>query len=171
MSYIKQANTPTQAATDAINAALAFAKVDASEAAALVAAAATVQLDSGQTVLCSCIPADRPDTPEFDLLTVAVELVDGAYRQRANGNPVCVAWWTSVAPDSLAGITMDTARKACLMIALGEPQPHIPVPNPDENGPTEQDVFQLTHHEALCRSIRTVIAAADQAASALADVL
>lgn len=171
MSYTKQTNTPNQAATDAINAALAFAKVDASEAASLVAAASTVQLDSGQTVLCSCSPADRPDTPEFDLLTVAVELVDGAYRQRANGNPVCVAWWTSVAPDSLASITMDTARKACLMIALGEPQPQILVPNPDENGPTEQDVFQLTHHEALCRSIRTVIAAADQAASALADVL
>lgn len=171
MSYTKQTNTPTQAATDAITAALASAKVNAAEVPALVTSAATVQLDSGQTVLCSCVPADRPETPEFDLLTVAVEMVNGVYRQRANGNPVCSVGWTSIAPDSLADVTMDTARKACLMIALGETQPRIPVPNPDENGPTEQDVFQLTHHESLCRSIRTLIAAADAAESALADVL
>lgn len=171
MSYTKQTDTPTQAATDAITAAITYAKVDAAVAPPLVAAAATVQLDSGQIVLCSCVPADRPETPEFDLLTVAVEMVNGTYRQRANGNPVCAVGWTSVAPDTLASVTMDTARKACLMVALGEPQPQIPVPNPDENGPTEQDVFQLTHHEALRRSIRTLIAAADAATAPMADVL
>jgi hypothetical protein len=170
MSYTKLETTLD--ATSAVADLLAQNKIDTSGVAdELLAAGAAVTLDSGQTVWCSCIVHDRPETPPIDLLVAAIEFVDGAPRTKANGQIVGTANWRQVWPAPLASWGVDTVRKACLMLALGEPQPQVPIPDPAEGGPTEQDVFQIPATDAAASSIRAAISAADQLAAPLADVL
>lgn len=140
-------------------------------AAQLIAAAGAVTLDTGQTVWCSCVVHDKPETPQIDLCAVALECVNGAPRSKPNGQLVGVTAWRGVWPAALAEMGVDTIRKACLMIALGEPQPQVPVPVPAQGGPTEQDVFPMPASDAAAASIRAAISAADQLAAPPADVL
>jgi hypothetical protein len=137
----------------------------------LLAAGAYVTLDSGQTVWCSCIVHDRPETPQIDFLVVAVEIDADGPRVKQNGQMVALATWRGVMPEHLDAWGVDTVRKACLMIALGEPQPQVPIPLPAEGGPTEQDVFVLPAFDSANGSIRAHISSADQLAAPLADVL
>lgn len=139
---------------------------------ALTAAGSAVTLDTGQIVWCSCVVHDKPETVQIDLLTVALQLVDGAARQKANGQIAGIATWRGVMQEHLDAWTVSTVRKACLMIALGEQQPQVPIPNPDPApAPQTQDVFLLQPMEASNGSVRTAIAVADQLAAPLADVL
>jgi hypothetical protein len=136
----------------------------------LVAAGSAVTLDTGQTVWCSCVVHDRPETAPIDLCVVAIQCVNGAPRVKANGQIVGTATWRQVWPAPLAEYGVDTVRKACLMLALGEPQPQVPIPNPDPApAPQQQDVFPIAAADA--GSIRAAITAADQLAAPLADVL
>lgn len=138
---------------------------------ALIAAGGTVTLDTGQTVWCACIFADDPATPAVELCVVAAEFVAGALRTKPNGQPVACVSWPSMTVNHLTDWTAGVVRKAALMIALGEPQPQVPIDNPDEGGATEQDVFVLSDSAALNMSIRTWIAAADATTAPLTDVL
>ncbi|SEJ56214.1 hypothetical protein [Frateuria terrea] len=138
----------------------------------LIAAGSAVMLDTGQTVWCSCVVHDKPETVAIDLLAVAMQLVDGAPRQKANGQIAGVATWRGVMQEHLDAWTVSTVRKACLMLALGEPQPQVPIPSSDPPpAPQVQDVFPTPAMDAANGSIRTAIAVADQLAAPLADVL
>lgn len=155
----------------AVRASLAQDKIfDESLADALTAAGAVVQLETGSCVWVSCVVHDRPDTPEIDLAVLSLEVDDaGVPRKKANGNYVSHAFWSNVWPARLAELGVDTVRKALMMVALGEPQPQVPIPSPAENGPTEENAIPLTTPEA--NSIRSQITAADELAAPLADVL
>lgn len=138
----------------------------------LIAAGAYVTLDSGQTVWCSCIVHDRPETPQIDFLTAAIEVLPDGPRGKANGQIVGLATWRGVMPEHLDAWSVDTVRKACLMIALGEPQPQVPIPNPaPAPAPQQQDVFVLPAFDTANGSIRAHITSADQLAAPLTDVL
>lgn len=170
MSYVKSGITVTGLA-EAIAAALAqnSATIDGL-ADELLAAAGVVTLDSGDVVAVSCVVHDRPETPQIDLMTVAVACdALGVPRYKSNGQVVAQAFWSSVWPDNLASLGVSTVRKALMMVALGEPQPQVAIPNPSPDGPTEQDAVPLATPEA--HSIRSQISAADQLAEPLADVL
>lgn len=156
----------------AVSDALSQNKVRYALAAELTAAGAVVQLGTGQSVWCSCIAHDLPETPEIDFLTVAFEVASGSPRYKPNGQLVCVANWRSVRPEHLDAWGIDTIRKACLMIALGEPQPQVPIDVPAVGGPTTMDVFGF--HDDMDRANGCILsqsAAADQLAEPLADVL
>jgi hypothetical protein len=138
----------------------------------LIAAGAAVTLDTGQTVWCSCVVHDKPETVQIDLLAVALQIDNGVVRQKANGQIAGVATWRGVMQEHLDAWTVSTVRKACLMVALGEQQPQVPIPNPDPApAPQMQDVFPIPAMDAANASIRTTIAVADQLAAPLADVL
>jgi hypothetical protein len=173
MSYTKPNVTITGVAS-AVAAALAQNSVFltiGSLADELVAAGGVVPLDTGDVVWESCIVHDRPETPPIDQLTVALACASyGTPRVKGNGQQVAQVFWSSVWPDQLAVLGIDTVRKALMMVALGEPQPQVPIPNPDpEPAPQTQDALPMAAPEA--HSIRSQISAADQLAAPLADVL
>lgn len=171
MSYTKLDTSPDAAA--GLTGLLAQNGIDIPGIAdELIAAGSAVSLDTGQTVWCSCVIHDKPETVQIDLLTVAIEFVNGGARQKANGQIAGIATWRGVMQEHLDAWTVSTVRKACLMIALGEAQPQVPIPSPDPApAPQTQDVFPLQTMEASNGSIRTAIAVADQLAAPLADVL
>jgi hypothetical protein len=171
MSYTKLDTTP-DVATD-LAALLAQNGIDATGLAdELLAAGSAVQLDAGQTVWCSCVVHDKPETVQIDLVTAAMQLVDGVARRKSNGQVVGTAKWGAVMQEHLDAWTVSTVRKACLMLALGEPQPQVPIPNPDPPpAPQAQDVFPMPAMDASNGSVRTAIAVADQLNAPLADVL
>ena len=136
----------------------------------LTAAGGVVQLDTGDVVWVSCVVHDRPETPQIDLMTVAVACdALGMPRYKPNGQVIAQAFWSSLWADNLASLGIDTVRRALMMVALGEPQPQVPIPVPAVDGPTEQDAVPMATPEA--HSIRSQISAADQLAAPLADVL
>ena len=138
----------------------------------LVGAGSSVVLDTGQTVWCACVVHDKPETVQIDLIAVALQIVSGAARKKANGQVVGTVRWAGVMQEHLDAWTVSTVRKACLMLALGEPQPQVPIPDPDPApAPQTQDVFPMPAMAASNSSIRTAIAVADQMAVPLADVL
>lgn len=168
MSYVKLTDPlPDMAA--ALTAALAQHKIDVPVHADLLGAGAVVQLETGATAWLSCVVHDRPETPQVDFITVAIACApDGAPWVKPNGQHVAVVFWHGVWPLTLAEVGIDTVRRALLMIALGEPQPQVPIPNPDAGGPTEQDALPMA---SGAHSIRTAIMAATEIGAAPADVL
>lgn len=170
MSYTKNSTDPT-GISDALNAALAMNSVDTSFAADVLAAGSSVTLETGDVVWVSCVVHDRPETPQIDLLTVAIAAKNGAAWMKANGQPVSSVFWKGVWPEQLATLTIDTVRKALLMLALGETQPQVAIPNPDPApAPQTQDALPVGDI-ASSWSIRTAIKAATQLDAALVDVL
>lgn len=168
MSYTKLTDTPD--VTSALGTLLAQAKIVEPVAADLLAAGSVVQLETGRKVWVSCVVHDRPETPQTDLITVAIALEADAPWIKPNGQVVGVAWWCQLWPAVLASLTIDVARKACMMIALGEPQPQVPIPNPEPlPAPQEQDAIKLADTSALC--IRTVMLVATEISQLPADVL
>ena len=136
----------------------------------LEAAGAVVQLDTGDRVWVSCVVHDRPETIEIDLMTVALALdADGTPRRKSNGQLVAHAFWHKMMTAPLVERGIDTVRKALMMVALGEPQPQVPIQVPAVDGPTEQDAVPMATPEA--HSIRSQISAADELSAPLADVL
>lgn len=170
MSYTKNATDPT-GISEALSRALTLNSVDTSFASDLLAAGASVTLETGDVVWVSCVVHDRPETPQIDLLTVAIAAKNGAAWVKANGQPVASVFWKGVWPENLATLTIDTVRKALMMIALGEPQPQVAIPNPDTApAPQTQDALPVGD-VASSWSIRTAIQAATQLDAALVDVL
>ena len=170
MSYTKNTTDPTGIA-DALNTALTLNSVDPSFATDILAAGSGVTLETGAVVWLSTIVHDRPETPQVDFLTVALAAQNGAAWIKSNGQPVASVFWKGVWPEQLASLTIDTVRKALLMLALGEPQPQVAIPNPDPPpAPQTQDALPVGDI-ATSWSIRTAIQAATQIDAALVDVL
>lgn len=170
MSYQKSATVVDAAA--AVAAALAQNNVDPPALAdELTASGGVVLLDDGNIVWVSCVVHDRPETPQIDFLTCALACdAEGVPRTKPNGQQVAQVFWSSIWAERLAALGIDIVRKALMMMALGEPQPQVPIDNPDpEPAPQTQDALPVTTAEA--HSIRNEIAAADQLAAPLADVL
>lgn len=135
----------------------------------LLAAGTHVALETQNGVWVSCIVFDRPETPQVDFLTVAIACRDGVPWEKPNRQIVASVFWHGVWPDALASMGIGTVRRALMMIALGEPQPQVPIVPPDEDGPTERDAIPLV--DASSRSIRTAITAALELAAPVEDVL
>ena len=170
MSYTKN-SAPFAGIAEAVTTALQQNNVDAKIADALVAAGTCVTLETGAVVWVSCVVDDKPETPQIDFLTVVIAAQGGSSWLRANGQPVSRVFWHGIWPEALASMGIDTVRRALMMVALGEPQPQIPIPSPDPAGPTEQDVFPGVSDAAGSRGIRTAISAANDIAGPLSDVL
>lgn len=168
MSYVKLTD-PIAGIDAALVSTLAQNAITESVAAELLAAGASVQLETGDVVWVSCVVHDRPQTPQLDFITVAIACKDGTPWVKANGQGVSSAWWSGLWPDRLACLGIDTVRRALSMIALGEPQPQADLPDPAEGGPTQQDALPIA--DASVHSIRTAITAATEIAAPLADVL
>lgn len=168
MSYTKLPDTPDM--TAALDAALAQAKVADPVAADLLAAGSIVVLETGDHVWASCVVHDRPTTPDIDFIAVAIALQpDLSPWIKPNGQTVMVAWWHGFWPSALADLGIDTARRAMLMVTLGEPQPQVDIPTPAEGGPTQMDALPIGSPAAYC--IRSAITAAREISAPVADVL
>lgn len=135
----------------------------------LLSAGTAVDLEDGTAVWVSCIVYDRPETPQVDFLTVAIALRDGEPWVKPNSQVVATVFWHGVWPDALAALGLGMVRKALMMVALGEPQPRLPVLEPKEGEPTERDAIPLA--DAAARSIRTAVTAANEISAPLEDVL
>lgn len=168
MSYTKI--TPPSNMAAAVNLALSQNCVHSDVAQLLIDAGAAVELETGDQVWLSCIVDDKPDTPQIDLLTVAIALKSGDPWTKDNGQLVSRVFYHGLWPEQLASLTLNTARKALMMTALGEPQPQIPIPTPSEGGPTDQDAIPLGV-AAGGYDIRSAISAARDVDAPLADVL
>lgn len=170
MSYTKNPADPTGIA-EAITDALSMNGCDTALAAEILAAGSSVTLETGDVVWLSSIVHDRPETPQIDFLTVAIAAKSGAAWIKPNGQPVSSVFWKGVWPENLAALSIDTVRKALLMLALGEAQPQVAIPNPDPPpAPQQQDALPVGDIAASW-SIRTAIQAATQLDAALTDVL
>ena len=171
MSYTKLIDAIPGIA-DAVAQAMAQNSVDiAGIADDLLAAGAAVQPETGDKVWVSCIVHDRPETPQVDLLTVAIACrPDVTPWFKLNGQLVCSVFWSSLWPDNLAALGIDTIRRALQMVALGEPQPQVPIPNPDP-APAPQTQDAIPGIAEASHSIRTAITAATELTAPLADVL
>jgi len=168
MSYTKIAGT-VPGLQVALAAVLGQFGVEAPVAGELIAAGSRVRLETADDVWVSSIVHDKPDTLQVDLVTVAIALRDGAPWQKANGQYVAVVFWHGLFPDVLASLGVSTARKALMMVALGEPQPQVPIVPPAVDGPTQRDAIELG--DTSDRSIRFVITAARELEAGLEDVL
>lgn len=168
MTYEKL-TTPIPGIETAVASALAQVAISEPVQTSLLAAGSSVELETGDVVWLACIVYDRPETPQIDLLTVAIACKGGTPWAKANGQIVASVWWSGLWPDQLARLGIDTARKALSMIALGEPQPQVDIPDPAEGGPTQMDAIPLG--DASVHSIRTAITAATELAAPLTDVL
>lgn len=136
----------------------------------LLSAGQAVTLEDGRPVWLSCIVFDRPETPQVDFLTVAIACdMDGVPWAKGNGQTVSVVFWHGLWPDLLASLSIGVTRKALMMVALGEPQPQVPIIPPEIGGPTHRDAIPL--NDADARSIRSAITAASEIAAPLEDVL
>lgn len=168
MSYTKI--DPPADMANAVALALAQNSVDAGIAQALLDAGAAVELETGDQVWLSCVVDDKPDTPQIDLLTVAIALTGGDPWTKDNGQIVARVFWHGLWAEELASLTLSVARKALMMSALGEPQPQVPIPAPVEGGPTEQDAIPFAG-TAGNYSIRSAISATRDIDAPLTDVL
>lgn len=169
MSYSKLADT-IPALADAMALALTQTAVDPAVADGLLAAGSVVELETGDKVWVSCIAHDKPDTPQVDFITVGIACrPDVTPWAKPNGQLVCSVFWHGVWPQALADLGISTVRKALLMVAMGEPQPQVPIPTPAEGGPTQQDALQGLSGVPL--SIRSAITAATETTAPLDDVL
>lgn len=168
MSYVK-VTTPVPGVASALAAVLSNFGVAEPVESLLQQAGTRVRLETGDEVWVSSIVFDKPDTLQVDLITVAIALKDGAPWQKPNGQHVATVFWHGLFPDALAALTVSTARRALMMIALGEPQPQIAYEPPAENGPATHDAIEIP--DASARSIRNAILAARQTEDDLADVL
>jgi hypothetical protein len=169
MSYVKLTDTTIPGIAEAVANALAIERITEDVQQALVDAGSVVQLDDGSVVWLACVLHDKPSTPQIDLITCAIACKDGAPWIKTNGQVVGVAWWSNLWAQELFDRGTDTVRKALQMIALGEPQPQVPIPIPAEGGPTEMDA--MPDSQATAHSIRTQIATANEIAAPLNDVL
>lgn len=162
MSYEKLTSTPP-----GIDAALGKAlerasTVTSDSRAAMLQSGAAVRLDTGDVVWVASVVQDDPETVDVDLFTCAIACDDDGVIYRPNGAPVYSHFWHGIDPPRLADIGLPTVRKACMMLALGEPQPQV----------GSEDVFR--GHDAQFadqRSIRKALAAAAELAAPLDDVL
>lgn len=169
MSYTKLTD-PIPGLADELAKALAQSNVTDPVADDLLAAGTAVQLETGDKVWVSSIAHDKPDTPQVDFITVGVACrPDVTPWVKPNGQLVCSVFWHGVWPQALADLGISTVRKALLMIALGEPQPQVPIPVPAEGGPTQQDALPGLSGAQL--SIRSAITAATETTAPLDDVL
>lgn len=169
MSYVKLIDTTIPGIAAAVANALAIERITEDVQQALVDAGAVVQLEDGRVVWLSCIVHDKASTPQIDMLTCAIACEGGTPWYKANGHAVSVVWWSSLWAKELTDRGIDTVRLALMRIALGEPQPQIPIPIPDEGGATEMDAMRDA--EAVAHCIRTQITAATEIAAPLNDVL
>lgn len=135
----------------------------------LLAAGRLVELDDGIQVWVGCVLHDNPLTPQVDFATVAFALQDGQPWRKSNGQLVCLLFWHGVLPDTVPVLGVAPLRTALSMIALGEPQPQRAIEPPAADGPTETDLIALPYVADRC--IRTYIAAAQELAVPLTDVL
>lgn len=169
MSYTKLPDSIPGIA-DALAKAIAQSNVTDLVADDLLAAGTAVQLETGDKVWVSSIAHDKPDTPQVDFITVGIACrPDVTPWAKPNGQLVCSVFWHGVWPQALADIGISTVRKALLMVAMGEPQPQVPIPTPAEGGPTQQDA--LPGLSGVPLSIRSAITAATETTAPLDDVL
>lgn len=168
MSYTKLTATIPNL-SEALTATLAQHRIDAPVHADLLAAGVVVKLETGDKVWLSCVVHDKPETPQVDFICVAIAGNGNALWQKPNGQYVSVAFWHPVWTQVLAELSVSTIRKALLLIAIGEAQPQVPIPNPEPGGPTEQGALPIATPSA--HSIRTAIMAATEMAAPPADVL
>lgn len=168
MSYVK-ISTPVPGLSAALAAVLSNFAVTDPVAPTLTSAGTRVRLETEDEVWVSCVLYDRAETLQVDLVTVAIALKNGVPWQKANGQHVAVVFWHGLFPDALAALTVSTARKALMMIALGEPQPQVPYSTPAEGGPATHDAIELG--DTSDRSIRSAILAAQQMEDDLEDVM
>lgn len=167
MSYTKLTD-PIPALADALAQALTQCGVTDPVTDDLLAAGTAVQLETGDKVWVSSVAHDKPDTPQVDLITVAIACrPDVTPWFKPNGQLVCSVFWHGVWSQPLADLGISTVRKALMMVALGEPQPLVPIPAPAENGPAEQDALPGIQH----LSIRSAITAATEVTQPVEDVL
>lgn len=159
MSYEKTTTEITDL-EDAVAEALADAAVTIAPA-TVAAAGSTVLLDSGETVWIACVPSDDPVTPQIEFLVVAIACDDETPIRRSGGQLVAVVTLRGIWPDVLALHGVSTIRKACMMIALGEPQPQA----------EGADVIPLPAADRANGCIRTALDVANQVAAPLDDVL
>lgn len=130
--------------------------------AAMLQSGITVQLDTGECVWVACVVQDDPETVDIDLFTCAIAATGGGVIYRPNGQPVYSHFWHGIDPPRLAAVGMSTVRKACMMLALGEPQPQV----------EGEDVFRgFDAQFADQRSIKKALAAYAELAAPLEDVL
>lgn len=162
MSYQRLTSTP-QGIEIALSVALQRATtVTGVSKTAMLRSGVTVQLETGDIVWVACAVQDDPETVDIDLFTCAIAADADGVIYRPNGQPVYSHFWHGIDPPRLAEVSMSTARKACMMLALGEPQPQI----------DGEDV--LKGHDAQFadqRSIRKALAAYAELAAPLDDVL
>lgn len=169
MTYAKLPD-PIPGIADALAATLSQHRITEPVADALLAAGAAVQLETGEKVWVSCVVNDRPETPQIDFITVAIACKpDVTPWQKPNGQHVASVWWHGLWSANLASLGIDTVRRALMMIALGEPQPQVDVPNPASGGPTQQDALPTSSQDV--HSIRTAIASATEICQPVSDVL
>ena len=134
----------------------------------LEAAGACVVLECDREVWVSSIVFDRPETLQVDFLTVAIAHKDGRPWRKANGQLVANVFWHGLFPDVLASLGIGTARKALMMVALGQPQPQVPVEEPGD-GPAMRDAIPLA--DPFSRCISGAITAALEIEAPPEDVL
>lgn len=169
MSYTKLTD-PIPGLADALAGALAQCAVTDPVADDLLAAGTAVQLETGDKVWVSSVAHDRPETPQVDFITVGIACrPDVTPWVKPNGQLVCTVFWHGAWPQALADLGISTVRKALLMVAMGEPQPQVPIPAPAEGGPTEQDALPGLSQAQL--SIRSAITAAAEVTQPVEDVL
>lgn len=163
MSYTKLSDPPA-GIESALNLVLASAsQVTTASRQSLLDSAGTVLLDTGETVWVACVVQDNPDTAAVEMFIAAIAAQDGAAWIKGNGSPCATSWWHGVDQATIVSLGVDCARKALMMIALGEPQPQ------DSEG---HDVFpSIDSATTAGRSIRTAIASATELAAPLTDVL
>jgi len=169
MSYTKLTD-PIPNIADAVAQAITQAHLTEPVNDDLLAAGQAVQLDTNDKVWVSSVAHDKPETPQVDFITVAIACrPDTTPWVKANGQLVCSVFWHGVWPQPLADMGVSLVRKALLMVALGEPQPQVPIPTPAEGGPAEQDALPGLAQAQL--SIRAAITAATETTAPVVDVL
>ena len=161
MSYQKTRHTISRLESAAAE-VLSAARVDA-PAQIVATAGAIVQLDSGDHVWLACVPNDDPDTQHIEFLTVAIAVdpASDTIRRKPNGQPIAIVTARGVWPSVVATHGITQIRKACMMIALGEPQPQA----------EGSDIIALPDADSASASIRSQLAVADQISADLEDAL
>lgn len=132
----------------------------------LVTNGRAVQLDTGDEVWCASVILDDPDTAQIEFLTVAVAVAETMPARRPNGRLIGTACWRGMGAEIVAKHSINTIRAACLMIALGEPQPQYT----DESGNTV-DIMPIPINDASNTCIRTQLAVVPETSGDLPDVL
>ena len=145
---------------------------DITRASAVQRAGSSLTLDDGSTAWVSSTIDAEPATPFVELRVVALGGdANGNVLKRANAMPVSVHFVHPVDPVLIAKYGIDQVRRALSMVALGEPQPQVPIEPPAEGGPAERDLIQLDASVAATYNIRTALTVAAQVRAPVTDVL